>query len=56
MILKGTLPIALVRAKSLTLTLTTSIPLSSDALSSKKFCRQLSPKSSLAITNAKVCY
>ncbi len=43
MILNGTLPIAFVLAKSFTLLLTTSIPLSSLALSSKKFSLYDSP-------------
>src|SRR3989338_5926187 len=47
---------AFVLAKSLTLTRTTSIPLSSDAFNSKVFCLHVSPKSCLAITKDNVVF
>lgn len=53
-ILKGTSPIAFVLAKSLTLFLTISIPLSSLAFSSRKFSLYEFPKNDRAMTNASV--
>lgn len=56
MILNGTFPIAFVLAKSFTLFLIMSIPLSSDAFSSKKLFFHPSPNSSLAITSDSVVF
>ncbi len=54
--MNGTSPSAFVLAKSFTLFLTTSIPLSSLELSSRKLFRYASPKSALAITSASVLF
>ncbi len=54
--LYGTLPIAFIREKSFILCLTTSIPLSSDALVSKTLAFQFLPYKSLAIAKAQVVF
>ena len=56
MILNSALPMGAVLAKSLILPRTTSIPLSSDALSSMKLPLHSSPKSSLASASEQVVF